>query len=160
CNDTLSATYLAAIKDRMYCDRADSGRRRQAQGALWRMAYGLCTLLAPVLPHTSDEAFRSLWKAAADDQSRCVHLETFVTEFGVAPDMGWSKVMEALAAARVALERAKAEGIENPLDAGVVLPDPDWTLARFEAVDLADLLGVSRVNVDATATAARVMDLR
>ena len=42
-----------------------------------------------------------------------------------------------------ALEEAKASGIENPLDAEVVLPDPDGALAKFKA-DLADIFGVSR----------------
>jgi isoleucyl-tRNA synthetase len=63
--------------------------------------------------------------------------------------------------ALVALERTKGDGmIENPLDAGVVLPDPDGVLARFEGVDLADLLGVSRVRVDSGASEIVVEDLR
>ena len=39
CNDTLSAVYLAAIKDRMYCDKSASARRRRTQRwlfARWR----------------------------------------------------------------------------------------------------------------------------
>ncbi|MCH7792242.1 MAG: hypothetical protein IID31_08185, partial [Planctomycetes bacterium] len=64
-------------------------------------------------------------------------------------------------AARLALERAKSElGVENPLDAGVTLPDPDGVLGRFDTTDLADLLGVSRVSLDASATAPTVVDLR
>ena len=42
-----------------------------------------------------------------------------------------------------ALEEAKADGIENPLDAGLVLPA---SLSGFDASDLADLCGVSRVS--------------
>jgi isoleucyl-tRNA synthetase len=46
------------------------------------------------------------------------------------------------------LEHAKlTTGVENPLEAGVRLPDPDGTLARFDRTDLADLLGVSRVEL-------------
>jgi isoleucyl-tRNA synthetase len=161
CNDTLSATYLAAIKDRLYCDRADSARRRRTQAALFHLTDGLCRLLAPILPHTGDEAYRSLVRAAADDAGRCVHLLTFLKPAGVKVDAGWPAVMQAVAAAQVALERAKAEqGIENPLDAGVVLPDPDGVVSRFDAVDLADVLGVSRVSVDPSAGEPRIVDLR
>jgi isoleucyl-tRNA synthetase len=60
-----------------------------------------------------------------------------------------------------AIEAAKAEtGVENPLDAGVILPDPDGLLERFDPADLADLVGVSRAMLDQGLTAPRVVDLR
>ena len=69
--------------------------------------------------------------------------------------------MEARAAATHAMEKAKAElGVENPLDMGLTIPDPDGVLAAFSPADIADLLGVSRVRVDAAAKAAAVQDLR
>jgi isoleucyl-tRNA synthetase len=70
CNTTLSAEYLAAVKDRLYCDRADSPRRRATQATLYRLTEGLCTLLAPIMCHTADEAYRSgfLNRVVADDQ--------------------------------------------------------------------------------------------
>jgi len=43
---------------------------------------------------------------------------------------------------------------------GVVMPDLDGSLARFDPVDLADLLGVSRVSLDAKAGETVVLDLR
>jgi isoleucyl-tRNA synthetase len=46
------------------------------------------------------------------------------------------------------------------MDVGVVLPDPDGILARFDLVDLADLLGVSLVRLDKSATEVRVEDRR
>ena len=42
-----------------------------------------------------------------------------------------------------ALEAAKERGIENPLDAGVVVPDPEDRFLPFLG-DFADLCGVSR----------------
>ncbi len=165
CNRTLSAVYLSAIKDRLYCDRKDSARRRMTQTTLWELTDGLCRLLAPVLVHTADEAYRALWKVDAADTKTCVHLKTFIPTFGVKADADWVKVMQAIDGASVALERAKAElGVENPLDAGVTLPDPDGVLSRFDPRDLADLLGVSRVTCDPSApsgaTSVRVTDLR
>jgi isoleucyl-tRNA synthetase len=61
--------------------------------------------------------------------------------------------------AQRALEQAKAQGIENPLDAGLVLPASD-DLKGFDLVDIADLLGVSLVSLDAAAKEPRVQDLR
>jgi isoleucyl-tRNA synthetase len=52
--------------------------------------------------------------------------------------------MAAREAAQKALEEAKARGIENPLDAEVVLPDSEGVLRKF-AADWPDMLGVSRV---------------
>ena len=171
CNDTLSAVYLAAVKDRLYCDRADAPRRRRTQTALWTLTDGLCRLVAPILPHTADEAWRALWKSPQDDAARCVHLETFLSarqgQATGAPALAapahdaWGRVMALRTQAQIALEKAKAElGVENPLDAGIALPDPDGALAEFDTRDLADLLGVSRTHLDRAAGEPRVLDLR
>lgn len=157
CNDTLSAVYLAATKDRLYCDASDSPRRHRTQTVMWDLADGLCRLLAPILCHTADEAFREL----RGDPEACVHLEEFPEASGVTADAGWASAIAAREAGLLALEKAKAEqGIDNPLDAGLVFPDPEGVLARFDPVDLADLCGVSRAAVDAGATAVAVQDLR
>ena len=153
CNDTLSAVYLAAVKDRMYCDKPDSERRLRSQMAMHAIAEGLCRLLAPILCHTSDEAFRSLrlGTEAQKDSTLCVHTARMFGEagawgFGVEADPRWGEVMEMRTVALGSMERLRAEsGVDNPLDMGVSLPDPDGDLAAFDRVDLADLLGVSVV---------------
>jgi isoleucyl-tRNA synthetase len=161
CNDTLSAMYLAAIKDRMYCDRPDSPRRRRTQTALYDLTQGLCTLLAPILCHTADEAYLALQNLDFKDRTRSVHLEQFVDSIGIPADPDWAQVMDARDRALAALEKGKSElGVENPLDAGLVLPDPDGVLSKFDRADLADLLGVSRVELDRAAKAPRILDLR
>ncbi len=163
CNDTLSAVYLAAVKDRLYCDAKDSKRRRQTQTVLWDLTDGLCRLLAPILCHTADEAYRALWssggKPAGDDV--CVHLKSMITDFGVKTDADWTKVVAARSSAMLAMEKARADmGVENPLDMGVTLPDPDGVLTKFDAHDLADLMGVSRVSADKAASSVKIVDLR
>jgi isoleucyl-tRNA synthetase len=166
CNDTLSAVYLAAVKDRLYCDKPDAPRRRQAQMVMHAIADGLCRLLAPVLCHTADEAFRSLRRAEGADTTVCVHLESFPSTdgkagFGVYADPRWRDVMEVRDVALNAMERSKAEiGAENPLDMGVALPDTKGDLGAFDPVDLADLLGVSVVTLDPAAAAPQIRDLR
>jgi len=158
CNDTLSAVYLAAVKDRLYCDRADSPRRRRTQTVLWDMTDGLCRLLSVFLPHTADEAFGALHKRG----DACVHLATAPARGSpVRADAQWAGVLEIRDRALRSLEAKRKEtDLDNPLDAGLVLPDPDGALARFDPVDLADLHGVSRVVLDRAATEVRVVDLR
>ncbi|MEM9559626.1 MAG: class I tRNA ligase family protein [Planctomycetota bacterium] len=166
CNTTLSAQYLTAVKDRLYCDRPDSERRVRAQAALFVMGDGLCRLLAPIMCHSADEAFRVLHGIDAKDRARSVHLETDAGAAGLTADAKWPAVLELLEAARQPLELARKPedqgglGIENPLDAGVVLGDREGVLSGFVLSDLADLLGVSEVEVDAGASEAVVRDLR
>jgi isoleucyl-tRNA synthetase len=154
CNAALSSVWFAATKDRLYCDPADGARRRATQRAMHAVAEGLIRMLAPILPHTADEAWRALHGADA----RSVAFERHVP-LGFRADAGWEGVFRAREAALKALEEAKAAGIENPLDAGIVLPDPMGELQPFHP-ELADLLGVSRVSLDPAAGAIRVQDLR
>ena len=142
CNETLSAIYLDSVKDRLYCDLPDSPRRRGAQATLYRLADLLCCLLAPILPHTADEAWRVL---TGEEDEGSVHLRT-VPDYRAEADADWPKVMEVAERVSKRLEAAKAAGIDNPLDAGLVLGDADGLLARFEP-ELADLFGVSRVEL-------------
>ena len=156
CNDTLSSVYLAAVKDRLYCDRIDSPRRRRTQTALYRIADQLSRLLSPILCHTADEAYRSL----TDDDEACVHLLEVLPESGVKVSDAWVAAIEARDAGLLALEGSKEKGIENPLDAGVKLPDANGLLAQLDAIDLADLMGVSEVTLDASAKQPSIVDLR
>ncbi len=138
CNDTLSALYCAAVKDRLYCDQSDSPRRRQTQTVLFVVTDMLSRLLAPILPHTADETYRLL----KDSDDACVHLE--VNEpFAYEADSDWAEALQLREEALKKLEDAKTAGIENPLDAEVVIPDPKGRLSKF-AADWADMLGVSR----------------
>ncbi|MEM9294704.1 MAG: isoleucine--tRNA ligase [Planctomycetota bacterium] len=161
CNDTLSATYLAAVKDRLYCDADDSPRRARTQRAMARIADALCRMLAPLLPHTADEAWRALTQTDTAEATRSVHLLAMAEPASVEPDPAWSQVFAQRPAWLKALEQAKADhGIDNPLDAGLRVPDPEGELARFDADDLADLCGVSRFEASDDAASVQVLDLR
>ncbi|MEM6455128.1 MAG: isoleucine--tRNA ligase [Acidobacteriota bacterium] len=140
CNDTLSAVYLDAVKDRLYCDRLAAPRRRRAQTAMHHAARTLISLLAPLLPHTADEAHRALRGTDAGP----IQADRFHRPPAVAADDAWPAVLEAREQALKKLEDAKAAGIENTLDAGLDVPDGPGTLAPF-ADELVDLFGVSRV---------------
>lgn len=71
CAVDLSSLYVDCTKDRMYCDAANSPRRRATQTAMHRVFEAVAKLLAPILAYTADEA----WEYAGNKQS--LHLESF-----------------------------------------------------------------------------------
>ncbi|MCX5660966.1 MAG: class I tRNA ligase family protein, partial [Planctomycetota bacterium] len=149
CNETLSAVYFAATKDRMYCDPADGPRRRRTQTAMLRIADALLRLVAPILPYTADEGWRHLYGQAAPS----IHLALFPEEVGVEADQGWPLVIVLRDQILKAVEETRQKsGIDNTLDMGVRLTYPADVpaaafVARFSPVDLADLCNISRVEV-------------
>ena len=163
CSETLSATYLAAVKDRLYCDAVDSDRRRRTQTVLYDTAHALIRMLAPILVHTADEAWLALHGEDLSSQ-RCVHLEALPAPAEVAEDPGWTKAMELRDTVLRELERSKESlGIANPLDAGIeaAVSADDLEALRPFAPDMADLTGVSRFSlVRADAPGVKVIDLR
>src|SRR5947208_4543711 len=58
CAVDLSSLYVDITKDRMYCDAADSPRRRATQVVMHEIFNALCQLLAPILAFTAEEAWR------------------------------------------------------------------------------------------------------
>ena len=155
CNETLSSIYCAAVKDRLYCDQPSSPRRRATQATMWEILEVLCRLLSPILPHTADEAYRAM---VADDADRTVLDKTiYRLSFDCLDE--WQLVMQRRDEALKALEDAKANGIDNSLDAGLRLLDEGGVLLRFRP-DLADLCGVSRVELVTSGPVVEVIDLR
>jgi isoleucyl-tRNA synthetase len=57
CTADLSAIYIDATKDRMYCDAANSPRRLASQAAMHEIFTSIAKLLAPILAFTADEAW-------------------------------------------------------------------------------------------------------
>ncbi|MBC04599.1 MAG: isoleucine--tRNA ligase [Phycisphaerae bacterium] len=153
CNDALSSIYLVATKDRLYCDAKDSTRRRRTRVVMHRLAELLCRLLAPILPHTADEAYRSM-----HGEDATIHMQGPL-DLSYECDHEWIAVLNLREAALKQLEAAKADGLDNPLDAGIVVPDPEGTFERF-ADDLADACGVSRARMVRELGEVEVEDLR
>jgi isoleucyl-tRNA synthetase len=167
----LSGWYLNSRKDRLYCDAADSIRRRRAQTVLYEMVDSLARLVAPILVHTAEEVWHHI-PNRGDRGLESVHLARF-PETSPAPSAedarvlaDWAPVLEQLEpAARRLLEAAKNErDIKNALDAEVVFQvDPgarEWLdrLRRFGG-DVEDLLGVGYHQVVPSAQAEGTADL-
>ena len=149
CNHTLSAVYLVAVKDRLYCDKPDSPRRRRTQAVVFEIVDGLTRLIAPILPHTAEEA----WRALHGESRGSVHLQQFPDPPAVSVDSNWPRVIEARDAWLKAIEDARsAQDVDNPLDLGLTVHHSEaWSfLTDFDPVDLADLCSVSRVTLAQT----------
>ena len=141
CNETLSSVYCVTVKDRLYCDANDGPRRLQTQKTLWYLLDGLLRLLTPILPHTSEEAFKALY-----DENALIHLESPL-DFSNIQDVTdhWQEILTLRDTVMKELEVSKTKGIDNPLDAEIQLPATDYI--NLFIADLADLFGVSRVSL-------------
>lgn len=124
CTGDLSAIYVDTTKDRLYCDAADSTRRRATQTVMSQVFTSLCKLLAPVLVYTTDEA----WEHAGYGES--VHETDFpeVDETVVSPDIAsvMARLQEIKSVIQVAIEKqvkAKEFSKNNEADVQVAVPE-------------------------------------
>jgi isoleucyl-tRNA synthetase len=72
CTVEMSNIYMDLLKDRLYCDAQDSLSRRSAQTAMFKILDCLIRMLAPVLVHTSEEAWRAMNSQKQETES--IHL--------------------------------------------------------------------------------------
>ncbi len=129
CAVDLSSLYVDITKDRMYCDRADSPRRRATQTVMHQVYGALCRLLAPILVFSADEA----WGYAQPAGS--VHVELFpAAEDYCAPQGAESAAfIEKLLPLREKIAQAieparQAKQIGNTLEAEIALEIADEAL--------------------------------
>jgi isoleucyl-tRNA synthetase len=157
CVQDLSSFYLDVAKDRLYCARADGPERRATQTALYEIARGLLLALAPILPHTADEAWGYLPKRPGDPDS--VHLALWedlppVPGWGAAEEARWEVLLRWRGETARAVEAAVAGGVvDRPAQAEVLLPVglEDRTLLQPLADELADQFLVAAVTLSAQA---------
>ncbi len=123
CTVDLSAFYLDVIKDRLYCEAADSVARRSAQSALHEILNALVRLLAPILVHTCEE----VWDAMPGREDLpSVHLALFpkVHEDWIDQRLEerWERILAVRSDVARELEKLRAEKrIGSGLDATVAL---------------------------------------
>ncbi len=104
-NTELSNLYFDVRKDTLYCDRADSPARMACVYALEQIFRGLATHLAPIIPFTTDEAWRSRYGEGA-----CVHLEEYAKGPNVAEPSGFEDLLGLRNAANIKIEELRATG--------------------------------------------------
>jgi len=177
CTVQASNIYLSAVKDRLYCDAADSPRRRSCQTVIHRILMTLVKLLAPIMPHTCQEVWDHI-PSRCPEEPESVHL-SLLPECDVAkvdaaeaiepvtPDQAagwswelqpgpawiWEKIMELRRAGLLKLEALRNAGVTNPLDAEAVFKiasDNDQAAGLIEShlAELEDLLGVGYARIE------------
>ena len=150
CVVDLSNFYLDIIKDRLYCEGADSRLRRSAQTALYTILDGMTRLIAPILAFTSDE----IWAAmphTADVNGESVLLNDMPAwDSALALDPGtaerWEKLVSVREAVNKALENARSAGVfKKAQDTEITISVAEQKDADFlNSVDLAALCIVSK----------------
>lgn len=139
CNETLSSFYCVAVKDRLYCDSPASARRLETQKTIWFILETCCRCLAPILPHTADEALNAMYNTS--DKSVLLSQPIPLT-FNASEQ--WKDLITLRHAVSKKLEEAKEKGIDNSLDAGIEIGESAIALDNFKD-ELPDLFSVSRV---------------
>ena len=138
CAVDLSSLYIDITKDRMYCDAADSPRRRASQTALALLFDYVARLLAPILAFTAEEAWQSSGAAGS------VHLELFPERDPALVDSQAAERVQDLLNLRAviahAVESARQEKlIGNALEASVHLEIADARLLESLGNNIGDL---------------------
>jgi isoleucyl-tRNA synthetase len=133
CTADLSAIYIDATKDRMYCDAATSPRRLASQAAMHEIFTSIAKLLAPILAYTADEA----WEHAAFTTGS-IHEQDFpVANPAFAPAEATQQVtrlFEIKYAIQTAIEsciQAKEFTRNNEADVTLILPASDAGLLKM-----------------------------
>ena len=155
CVVEMSSFYLDVIKDRLYCDGADSLSRRSAQTAIWRILDAVTRLLAPILSFTADEIWLAMPHTSGEDaRNVCLNdMPAPSEEWVLAPEdeERWSAVLRVRSDVNKALELARAEKlIGKPLDARVTIYASDAVpgiVRKLDEKELARLCIVSELRI-------------
>jgi len=102
----LGGFYLDVLKDRLYCDQADSRERRSAQTAFLIILKELTQLLAPILVFTAEEIWEHLPEAVKTEKS--VHYTTWQE----LPAEYWDKELDQRWEALLEVRRVVSKGLE------------------------------------------------
>ncbi len=157
CSVDLSAQYLDIVKDRLYCERATSQKRRAAQTALYQILDVLVHLMAPILSFTAEEVWTYMPDRASRPSSVFLSSMPEPKEDFLDNNLSekWDRVFKERGEILKAVELARTDGvIGHSLDTAVTLPgadgQPKTALAELADADrqkAEDILIISQLNV-------------
>ncbi len=147
CAVDLSSLYIDITKDRLYCDAADSTRRRSTQTVMHLLFSHLTRLLAPILAFTAEEAWGYF-------SPKSVHIELFPDPTEGYHDSEVVQQVEALLQLRqltsAAIEQARqAKRIGKGIECSLNVKIPDGSLLQFvhdHQAEVEEFLIVSRIS--------------
>ena len=149
CTVDLSAVYFDIRKDALYCDAADSLRRRAARTVLDLLYHRLVTWLAPILVFTMEE----VWLCRFPGEDSSVHLqdipETPADWLDEPLAQKWDRIRRVRRTVTAALEvQRTAKVIGASLEAAPVVHVEDAeTVKALKSVDFADLCITSGIQI-------------
>jgi isoleucyl-tRNA synthetase len=155
CAVDLSSFYLDVLKDRLYAERPDGPARRAAQYVLARLHDVLTRLLAPLIPHTTEELWDLVPPSA--DRPASVHLADWPeadTRWDDAErDNRWVRLRELKDLIAVSLEAMrKNKEIGSSQEAAVTLRLAPAEASSLDPELLAALCIVSHVTIESDPT--------
>ncbi len=150
CVNQLSSFYLDVIKDRLYVDLPNSFKRRSAQTTLYYILKGILRILAPIVVHTTEEA----WQYLPGKKEVSIHLEDWPDKYPVMLNSEEVEMWEYFFTVRDEVNKRLDEArqnkvIGNSLEAKLQLIVPEGIyshISRFGKY-LSELLLVSEVEV-------------
>ena len=156
CSVEMSSVYMDLLKDRLYCDPADSPSRRSCQTALHKILDSLTLLFAPILVHTAEETWAAIQHKSQNVDS--VHLALLpkvdATIDWQTDQPKWQKLMSLRDVVLLALEPLRKDKIIGSNQESTVTircgADDAAALEKFGLKNFAALCIVSVVNLEKT----------
>ena len=172
-NSDLSANYIESIKDRLYCDAANSHSRRSVQTVLYHILQQLQSLLSPICPLLVEESFHHsplalqtsypFHRSWALDQPA---LESTPAENEATFETTWTILTKLNSTVKGLQERARdAKNLRSSLQSCVTISSPSPSSLLLSSIlssssrtyggvpsALADHFGVSHVSIVDTTT--------
>ncbi|MBC8536821.1 isoleucine--tRNA ligase [Clostridiales bacterium BX7] len=152
CVVDMSNFYLDVIKDRLYCEGAQSPERASAQSAMFRVLDALTRMIAPILAFTAEEIWHAMPHLDGED-TESVFFNGFPKAgegAGLVDGAKWERVHALRDDVKKALELARSEKfIGAALEGKVVLHGTPEAIGEIRAmdVDLATLFITSGVEL-------------
>lgn len=148
----LSAFYCDFTKDILYVNHKDDIRRKQVQSTMFLLVKTLMGLLAPILPHTTEESFHSLFNLELATTKQSIHNQPFPKswEWKLKPRVidKWEYFVSFKNDVNKAIEEAKKNKIvKSALEAMVTISflEKNSILQTISAKEMSQLLIVSDV---------------
>lgn len=156
CTVDLSAFYLDISKDRMYASAANSTLRRSGQTVMYDVLVALAKLIAPILPHTTDEVWKYIPGVEVDSVQLTDMPEVDKAVIDSALEAKWDDLLDLRDEVNKALETARKDKvIGNSLEAHVDLyPSQKAADILQQFTDIEDLFIVSSLTLHAADTEA------